>query len=123
MKLTRILLAVVLAGGCSSGQNAANAPVDARRTGSSAAAPAPVAAADDWFVDRAEASGLKFSYFNGFSGSYYFPEMLPGGVALFDFDNDGDLDVLFAQGDMLGTGKTPSDARIQPSGPTPLKAR
>lgn len=55
------------------------------------ATPAPAA---DWFVDRAEAAGLRFAYFNGMSGHYYFPEMLGGGVALVDYDNDGDLDVL-----------------------------
>ena len=31
--------------------------------------------------------------------------MLPGGVALLDYDNDGDLDVYFAQGHMLPEGK------------------
>src|SRR5207245_9016076 len=35
---------------------------------------------------------LRFSYFNGMAGDYYFPEMLPGGVALLDYDNDGDLE-------------------------------
>src|SRR5262245_51602553 len=77
----------------------------------------------DLFVDRAEASGLRFSYFNGFAGNYYFPEMLPGGVALLDYDNDGDLDVYFVQGDMLGAGNTIKNATIPPAGPPPLKGR
>src|SRR4029453_17878838 len=76
----------------------------------------------DWFVDRAESSGLPFSYFNGMSGDFYFPEMLPAGVALFDYDNDGDLDVFFVQGQMLGDTKTVSQATIQPAS-LPLKGR
>ena len=76
----------------------------------------------EWFVDRAIESGLRFSYFNGMSGEFYFPEMLPGGVALFDYDNDGDLDIFFVQGQMLGEGKTLSDATIQPAS-RPLKGR
>ena len=76
----------------------------------------------EWFVDRAIESGLTFTYFNGMSGEYYFPEMLPGGVALLDYDNDGDLDVFFVQGQMLGAGKTLSDATIPPAS-VPLKAR
>jgi hypothetical protein len=76
----------------------------------------------EWFVDRANESGLKFSYFNGMAGDYYFPEMLPGGVALLDYDNDGDLDVFFVQGQMLGGGKTLGDAIIPPAS-LPLKGR
>ena len=76
----------------------------------------------DWFVDRAESSGLQFSYFNGMAGDFYFPEMLPAGVALFDYDNDGDLDVFFVQGGMLGDKKSVSQAIIQP-GSLPLNGR
>jgi len=75
----------------------------------------------EWFADRATESGLRFTYFNGMSGEFYYPEMLPGGVALLDYDNDGDLDVFFAQGQMLG-GKTLSDATI-PAASLPLKGR
>jgi hypothetical protein len=72
----------------------------------------------DWFVDRAAETGLTFTYFNGMSGQYYFPEMLPGGVALLDYDNDGDLDVYFAQGRMLADGKPiiPPAPHAQPLG-------
>jgi hypothetical protein len=38
------------------------------------------------------------------SGTFYQPEIMAPGVALFDYDNDGDLDVYLVQGRMLGTG-------------------
>ncbi len=76
-----------------------------------------------WFTERAEAVGLDFVHFNGMSGEYYFEEMVGSGVALLDFDNDGDLDVYLAQGRMLGAGKTLADAVMPPQMPLPLTDR
>ena len=60
--------------------------------------------ASEWFTERAADAGLTFVHFNGMSGAYYFPEVMPPGVGLLDVDNDGDLDVFLVQGKMLGTG-------------------
>jgi hypothetical protein len=52
----------------------------------------------DWFEDRAAAAGIDFVHVNGMSGQFSMPEILGPGVALFDFDNDDDLDAYLVQG-------------------------
>jgi hypothetical protein len=65
----------------------------------------PAAAGEvDWFVDRAEATGLDFVHVNGMTGRFYQPEISGSGAALFDYDNDGDLDVWLVQGGRLEPG-------------------
>ena len=53
------------------------------------------------FKEVAEQVGLKFQHFNGMTGKFYLPEITGSGAALFDFDNDGDLDVFLVQGNTL----------------------
>jgi enediyne biosynthesis protein E4 len=53
------------------------------------------------FKDVAEQVGLKFQHYNGMTGKFYLPEITGSGAALFDFDNDGDLDVFLVQGNVL----------------------
>lgn len=56
------------------------------------------------FVDRAAEAGLTFRHDMGGVGEYYFPEVNGTGVALLDFDADGDLDVYFVQGGSFEPG-------------------
>ena len=98
--MRRALLAWSAAAACACGAADSGSPAPP--------GPAPPAAppepAVEWFVDRAAAAGLDFVHFNGMSGSFYQPEMMGPGAGLLDYDNDGDLDVYLAQGELLGSG-------------------
>jgi len=77
-----------------------------------AAALALPAESDGPFRDVAAGVGLHFTHDNGATGAYHLPEIMGAGGALFDYDGDGDLDVLLLQG---GTLDGPSGAaRRQP---------
>jgi len=65
--------------------------------GSSPTAATPAAA--PWFVEEAAARGLAFEHRSGHAGRYLFPEVVCGGGALFDMDEDGDLDAYLVQSD------------------------
>ncbi len=54
-----------------------------------------------YFRDITGEAGLNFHHFTGATGEYYMPEIMGSGVALIDYDNDGDLDVYLIQGTTL----------------------
>lgn len=63
---------------------------------------------DEWFVDETRARGIDFVHHSGQSERVMLPEIVSGGVALVDVDNDGDLDAYFIQsGRNLGTDPGP----------------
>ncbi len=79
--------------------------------------------AGEIFVESAISSGLKFNHFNGMVGDLYILEEMGPGCALFDYDNDGDLDVYLVQGHLLGRNKTMSDAVFPSQEPLPTRDR
>src|SRR5262245_55355429 len=51
-----------------------------------------------WFEEITEKVGLKFVHDAGpVDGKYFMPQIVGSGGALFDFDNDGRLDILLLQ--------------------------
>jgi hypothetical protein len=66
------------------------------------------------FKDVAEETGLHFRDFIGATGSYFVPEIFGSGIAVLDYDGDGDLDVYMLQGTILDTTKSLKDSLFPP---------
>ena len=67
-----------------------------------AGVPRPSRMAEPLFVESAAATGLAFTHHNGATGQYYMPELMGAGVALLDYDGDGDLDVFLVDSGSIG---------------------
>ena len=70
--------------------------------GQAGSAGTPVA--PPWFEDVTDQVGLNFVHDCGPTGAYFMPQSMYGGVALFDADGDGRLDILLLQGAGPNTG-------------------
>ncbi len=86
---------------------------DATMGGTVSVSPAPLSAGNaeaGWdaslgapprFVDATQAAGISFRHENGMTGKCHYPEIMGGGVALFDSNGDGFLDIYFVSGNRL----------------------
>lgn len=72
--------------------------------------PGRVGTATPWFDELAESRGLTFQHRSGHKERNLFPEIVAGGVALFDMDGDGDLDAYMVQSGSLTEDGNPQGA-------------
>src|SRR5436189_4885375 len=72
-----------------------------------ASLPGTASASSEIFTDVTEQAGITWQQFGGESPDRFLIETMGGGVAFFDFDNDGLLDILFVNGGETPHGKSP----------------
>src|ERR1700681_687470 len=62
------------------------------------------------FLDLTLPLGVRFQHLASHTSKKYLPETMGGGVALFDYDNDGRLDVFFVNGARIADPMPPGGA-------------
>ena len=96
--MTVRLILLIAVSGCDGSDDGAPLP---------ATAPAPpTSSSEPWFQEVTEAKRLTFVHDVGPTGSYFFPQTVGSGAALFDFDNDGRLDIYLVQNAGPDSGST-----------------
>jgi hypothetical protein len=93
--------AVLLLGACSS-------PVE----GPPSAPEKSDVAKPEIFTDITESTGVDFLHLADPLGDYWLPEQIGSGGALFDFDDDGDLDLYLVQTGLLDATENPTPNRL-----------
>ncbi len=72
----------------------------------------PEPEAVDWFTDVSAEVGLDFVHESGATGGLALPEIMGAGVALLDYDGDGDLDLYLVNGGLVTADRPPPVNRL-----------
>lgn len=102
-----------------SGCGAEAPPADGAATPTTAASPKPSSAPSApaiTFTDITRAAGIQFVHFNGARGEKLLPETMGSGVAVLDYDGDGDMDLFF-----VNSSDWPGQEPIE-NAPKPIQA-
>ncbi|MBT4530228.1 MAG: CRTAC1 family protein [Phycisphaerae bacterium] len=69
-----------------------------------------------WLENQASERGVDFTWISGAIDAFNMPEIIGGGAAMIDYDNDGDLDLYFVQGGFLDSNKIKRNALMRNDG-------